>query len=173
MRTFLPLLGAALLLGATSADAQATARATPVAARPALAGQSARVPVTVVLVDALADPSATAMIVRQPAAGDFVLMRGDRASGDILASAIFTLLVVREVSGDVPSTAMTTRVTNAAPPAAWQRSEVPRATRAVERLQDAEPQLVPGFGIRRAVTLYLPRHVLKGKLKQTAGKAAN
>jgi hypothetical protein len=124
---------------------------------------SARVAVTVLLVDRLDDPFALATIIRRsdPVPQDLVFLRSDRASGDVLASAIFTLLVARSVGGDVPSAPMTTRVTRIITPSAWQHTELPRATRALDQLRTASERDISGFGRLRALDLYLPPNALK------------
>lgn len=73
--------------------------------------EAGRVPVTIVLVDSLAQPDATYLIMRRAdaAPADVILLRAG-ADADQLSDGVRALLVARQAGGDHPSTTRTLRV---------------------------------------------------------------
>lgn len=127
--------------------------------------RSPRLQVTVALVDRLPQTVASdpALVVRGQAGREreIILLPAASADAESLASAVFTLLLARQLERDHPRAGGLLRVRSRTFPAAWARSEIPRAARVIERLRGAPLDEFPGIGTARALDLYLPRaHVV-------------
>ena len=127
-----------------------------------------RVPVTVVLVDSLAQREAPFVIVRRPGntPADLILLRD---GGDVnqLSDAIRGLLTARLANGDVAPSAATFRVRPQAHRGAAARAPFPWATRVLNDLRHATPREIRGFGCARSVEIWLPRQGV-GRAKSRA-----
>jgi hypothetical protein len=119
--------------------------------------QAGRVPVTIVLVDSLAQADAPFIVVRRAdaAPADVILLRAG-ADAEQLSDGIRALLVARQASGDHPAATRTLRVRPNQAQAA-RRPPLPWAGRVLADLRKAERRPVQGVGIRPAVTIWLPR----------------
>jgi hypothetical protein len=123
-------------------------------------GQVARVPVALVLVDSLAQPGVPYVVQRRPNAlpHDVILLRSDVTAAQ-LSEAMNSLLVVREATGDFPTTAGTLRVhPHGTAAAALHRRPFPWAERVFHDLHRAKAAPVAGVGNVRSVVIYLPSH---------------
>ena len=116
----------------------------------------ARVPVTLVMVNELPAADGAFRIERRTAQpGDVIFVRAD-ATKDQLSDAVRSLLVVRQVAGDIPTQAATMRMRPRQTHAAFTRREFPWMPRVLADLRRAEPRDVPGLGHARALQIWLP-----------------
>lgn len=128
-------------------------------ARRRLAARPSRVPVGVALVDRLPEAEARAVVLRRRDVepNDVILLARESATGDHLAAAVASLLVVRKQAGQYPISDATISVKGDAP-TAWAETELPRAERIVARLRDGQPRELAGIGTVPTVTLWLKAH---------------
>jgi len=119
--------------------------------------QPGRVPVTIALVDSIAQPNAPFVIVRRAdvAPNDVILLRTG-ADAQHLSEAINALLVARQASGDRPATTGTFRV-RPRQNVRTARRGLPWAPRVLADLRRATRQTIPGLGTYPAVVIWLPR----------------
>ena len=142
------VVAAGLALGAPVLDAQQRA--------------PTRVPVTIVLVDRLAQPGVPFVIERRPelTPRDLIVLRAD-ATPDQLSDAVRSLLTVRQAGGDMPTVRGTMRMrpqnagARGAARAAARRA-LPWAGRVLSDLRQATARDVPGIGRVRSVEIWLP-----------------
>jgi hypothetical protein len=100
---------------------------------------------------------------------DVIVVTDGVRPGYALASAIFSLLVAREVQGDSSRTSARVRVPQAIVPQAWiTGGEMARAIAIIDRLRTKPLRTVPGVGLARALHLQLPREALRGRLTSGA-----
>jgi hypothetical protein len=140
-------------------------------------GQSAdqmRFGVLVVLVDRLpgnAGASDAAVVLRRPGESprEVILLPAASADGEALASAVFKLLLTRQVEGVEPRGRSSLRVPDRTIPAAWQNTDLPRAERFVQRLRSANVQPVRGVGMARSLPLFLPHRPIIGLQPKDSG----
>jgi hypothetical protein len=118
---------------------------------------STRVPVTIALVERLADANAATMILRRAdiAPYDVILLRSN-ASGKELSKAVLDLLAIRGIAGDTARSTATVRIRPQWNTVGRTGPELPWAHRVVADLQRAEPRSIPGIGTVRAVEIWLP-----------------
>jgi hypothetical protein len=115
-----------------------------------------RIPVTVVLVESALPGNEAWVVQRRPGASpeDVILLRITADAGQ-LAEAVRTLLVIRQADGDRPNVGRTLRIR----PQQRQQGaarEIPWIPRVWADLRRAEPRVVAGLGIVRAVDIWLP-----------------
>jgi hypothetical protein len=131
-----------------------------------LAAQTpARFPVTVALVDSLTAADGFFVVHRAQRVGerDVIVLDARRANGQQLASAVFQLLLAREVAAEGTATPRKLRSVNAFVPAAWRYTERLRAAHIVNRLRSAPTRTVTGLGTVRAINIQLPSGALSGR----------
>ncbi len=129
------------------------------AQQPAESTASARVPVTVVLMDRLPNPGTDALIFRRAdqVPRDVIVLKSDAASGESLSAAVYDLLTIRKMSGDVAPVSGIVRTRPAGISPGRVRRSLPWAQRVVNDLQRSEVQSIAGIGSGRAVQIWLPR----------------
>lgn len=140
----------------------------PAQAAPQVAG---REPVVVALVEGTTEGTATAEILRSlhGLPHDVIVLTDGKRPGYALASALFSLLVAREVQGDTTTSSARVRVPQGTVPHAWLgNGEMARAIATVERLRTMPARTLPGVGQARVLTLQLPKGALRGRLARTA-----
>jgi hypothetical protein len=113
----------------------------------------------------VADASAVVMRRYNESPHDVILLQSSAADAALLISAVFVLLVARELEGDSPRTSSILRVSREQAPREWQISEEGRAKEVVSRVLRAAPREVPGVGRVSAVDISLRPGVLRGKLR--------
>jgi hypothetical protein len=119
--------------------------------------QAGRVPVTIALVDSIAQSTAPFVLVRRADVGpnDVILLRTG-ADAQQLSAAINALLVARQASGDRPVTTGTFRV-RPRQNVRTARRVLPWVPRVLADLRRASRQSIPGVGSYPAVVIWLPR----------------
>ncbi len=146
----------ALLLAASLAGASAV----PTAAQGPNTQTTARVPVTIVLVNQLPHNAAEPFLVQRRANAnehDVILLRASSATPKNLEEALQTILTARQAGGDLPVVSGTYRLRPGAHAGApTKRRAIPWAGRVLADLRRAEPRDVPGVGLARAVQVWLP-----------------
>lgn len=125
-----------------------------------------RVPATVVLADEidaeltteLSHPGATGWILRRTAAqpADVVVLRYGEADPDRLGGALMTLLVVRDLLGDVPQEDVVIPVLKSTGPPSWRGRNMAALARVLTDLRAAETGPIFGVGEGRQATVWLP-----------------
>lgn len=131
-----------------------------------------REPVMVALLDGT-QGIATAEIVRarRGLPNDVIVLTDGKRAGRTLASAIFSLLVAREVQGDTAARTASVRVPQGMVPQTWlDNGEMARAIATVERLRTMPPRTLPQVGQARVLTIHLPKGALRGRLTNSAGQ---
>ena len=124
-----------------------------------------RVPVTIVLSDALPSGASGAVIVRRRQLEPHDLILLDRnADPNRLSAALFALMSTREIMGDTARTDGSIRVSSTRGPAAWEKRQMPRIARMLRQLQKATPRAIQGVGVVRAYDVYLLPHALSGRM---------
>jgi hypothetical protein len=125
-------------------------------------GAPRRVPVTIVLMERLAQADAPFVIERRPnlAPRDVIVMRAD-ATADQLSDAVRSLLTIRQASGDTAATQATMRMRRQSA-AAQNRRAFPWVRRVLADLRQAPEKHVPGIGRARAVEIWLPAQTRRG-----------
>jgi hypothetical protein len=125
----------------------------------------ARFPVTVALVDSLtaADGFFVVHTAQRVGESDVIVLDARRANGQQLASAVFQLLLAREVATQGAATPPMLRSVNSFVPAAWQYTERLRAAHIVNRLRSAPMRTVRGLGTVRTINIQLPSGALRGR----------
>lgn len=114
----------------------------------------ARVPVTIVLSDHVPHTDGPFVLQRRPgrAPVDVIVLRSS-ATADELSAAVSALLSVRQVHGDLPTTAGTLRVR---PNTARRHTSFPWTPRVLADLHNAQVKEFAGFGRVRSVQIWLP-----------------
>ena len=130
-----------------------------------------RVPVTVALVDTLAEAGATAQIVRRAHGHprDLILIRRSAATGGQLAAAIQMLLLAREVQGDTTHQDLIVRVPSTQAPRSWSTGLTRQTDDAMAKLRTTPPHPLAGVGLASTTVLHLRPNALAGKAKRGRG----
>jgi len=119
-----------------------------------------RIDVMVALVDSMPYSDAEGVILRRVDATphDVILLESGRASGELLASAVFLLTALHQKHGSIPLNDEVLRVRPGTAPAAWRTTETRRAGKIVHRLTDSGVENVPGVGRVRSTNVRLRRY---------------
>ena len=149
MRTFKPLLCAAVLVASVRTELQAQ--------QTAAARAPTRVPVTVALVDTLAGDAPFRILRRATVAPyDVILLRAN-ADSAALSAAVQDLISIRQVQGDTARAAAgVVRVRRPSATPGQRMRMLPWARRVIDDLRRAERQAVAGVGSVPAVQIWLP-----------------
>ena len=126
-----------------------------------------RIPVTLALVTGSTLQRSTARIQRnREGGGDVVVVRKEDASPQLVADAMFTLMLMHETSGDTAAVATTAIIREGSIPLSLTRGSL-RAVDAVLRRVAAKPSAsVRGLGNSvQTGTVYLPSRALRQSLK--------
>ncbi len=126
----------------------------------------ARLPVTVALVDSLPPGDGFAVVHRHFGTGsrDVIVLDARRANGQLLASAVFQLLIAQQAAPSSNEAPRRLRMTTAVVPKAWEHGERVRAAHMVNRLRLAPKVNVPGLGSVRTIELRIRADALRGRL---------
>jgi hypothetical protein len=119
--------------------------------------QPTRVPVTVAVVERLPAGNTEPFLILRRAdldPRDVILLTSASADGRRLSSAVEQLLMNRAVRGDTAARTSAVRVRRRQPQA--ERPELPWAERVLREVRRAEPRLVAGVGVVRAIQIWLP-----------------
>jgi hypothetical protein len=131
-----------------------------------------RVQVTLVSTNHLPPGTSDVAIVRRvtPHNRDYILL-SDKANANQLSAALFTLMAVREQTGDTAKVDATINVNGNHVPVTWQGRVTASNARTLERLRHAPVRAINGIGVAPAYDVYLLPHVLAGKMHPGAAKA--
>lgn len=113
---------------------------------------------TVVLVDRLAEPSASAIVVRRAnmLPHDVILLPSDQATPAALRSGLTALFKLRRSAGDVPKSDSRVLVRGVALSRPLKPGlQASRANADLADLQRSAPRTIPGFGVARAIDVPL------------------
>jgi hypothetical protein len=118
----------------------------------------------VMLVPALNNQRASALILRDATEGDRIVLSADAASAGTLGAAVLALLQSRATIGDVPPRSITLRLPINASAELPKRDQAVLA-RALTHLQSAPQQPIAGLGLGSTTKLYMPtQEVLRQRL---------
>lgn len=118
-----------------------------------------RIPVLVALSDTASFREGGLILRRKSPTNDVILLSAD-ATGAELAAAIYSLNVIRDVSGDTAVIPGMLR-TNSRRPKSWATTEDIAAERFLIRLRKSDYRMVDGIGRVKAATLYLPSKAMR------------
>ena len=113
---------------------------------------------TVLLVDQLSDPSASAIVIRRTNAlpHDVILLPSGLATTEALGAGISALFKMRKSMGDVPTRDARVLVRDATMPRSWKTGlQRGRAEADLADLEQSAPRQVVGFGAVRAIDIPL------------------
>lgn len=131
------------------------------------ARRSARIPVRVVLLDALPVSGAGAVIQRRVSGSptDIILLTAETATARQLSAAVLTLITLHGVDGSTPSRDALVKVNSRQGPTAWIETEERRAEAMVRRLRRLRPTHVQGYGQVRTLVFTVPAKAMDGRLR--------
>lgn len=130
-------------------------------------GPSGRIPVRVILLEALPTTGVGAVIQRRVNGSphDIILLTAETATARQLSAAVLTLLTLQSVDGITPSTDALVKVNSRQGPTAWIETEERRAEAIVRRLRRRPPTPVQGYGLVRTLVITVPSHAMDGRLR--------
>jgi hypothetical protein len=152
MRHAIALLAGVLALSPATLSAQRAESP----ARSAMRGPT-RVPLTIVLVQALPQPGGPSEI-RRRTRGDAldVVLLPTSATAEQLSDAVRGVLTARLADGDTATRAATFRIRPSRLPSAAERGAFPWAERVLADFRHAPLRTLPGIGRAKAVVIWLP-----------------
>lgn len=130
------------------------------------AGESARVPIAIVVTDSFPYPNAGAVILRRPAGSphDVIILPRSDARADALTTAVFHLLILRSREGDFPAQPSTYRVPARLGPIESMRGETRVANQVLSRLRTSRARRVPDLpGNVQIAIVYLPNQAMQAE----------